>query len=188
MSNPYLKPLQPPGWTLTRSPPMAGSTPSWAMNFLTSTPATGVRVMRTSGVLVVLTGPTEVLAGTRACDDQSSNICPSGQIRSRNPRGSIRRHRRRGRGPPSLRTLRAERAGDPRKGECCDRQKDKPRDQLAKDDLPDTELGGGYQGGLRQPVPDRENYLWRAGPWGFPSGHRSIRLLVDCPLVPLRWF
>src|SRR5260221_13346126 len=112
--------------------------------------------MRTSGVLVVLTGPPEVLAGTRACDDQSSNIYPSGQIRSRNPRGSIRRHRRRGRGPPSLRTLRAERAGDPRKGECCDRQKDKPRDQLAKDDLPDTEQAAVDRHDTRHPARPRE--------------------------------
>src|SRR5258707_9664701 len=161
MSNPYLTPLQPPGWTPTQTPPMAGSTPSWAMIFLPSTPATGVRVMRTSGVLVVLTGPPEVLAGTRACDDQSSNIYPSGQIRSRNPRGSIRRHRRRGRGPPSLRTLRAERAGDPRKGECCDRQKDKPRDQLPKDDLPDTEQATLDRHATRHPVRYPESPLWR---------------------------
>jgi hypothetical protein len=44
-----LKPLQPPGWTLMRNPPLAGSTFSACMNFLTSVPATGVIVTMTSG-------------------------------------------------------------------------------------------------------------------------------------------
>ena len=57
-----MKPLQPPGYTLTRRPPTAGSTPSCCMNFMTSPPATGVTVMRTSGWLVVLTVPPACIA------------------------------------------------------------------------------------------------------------------------------
>src|SRR6185295_641827 len=45
----YLKPLQPPGCTLTRSPPTSAVTPSSSMNFLTSTPAFGVTVRSISG-------------------------------------------------------------------------------------------------------------------------------------------
>src|SRR3954469_7119805 len=49
MTRLYLKPLQPPGWTLTRNPPTSAVTPSASMNFLTSTPALGVTVRSISG-------------------------------------------------------------------------------------------------------------------------------------------
>ena len=50
MRRPYLKPLQPPGCTLTRRPPDRGIDAFLAsMNFMTSAPATGVTVIRTSG-------------------------------------------------------------------------------------------------------------------------------------------
>src|SRR3954464_8738265 len=49
MTRLYLKPLQPPGCTLTRRPPSSTVTPSASMNFLTSTPAFGVRVRSISG-------------------------------------------------------------------------------------------------------------------------------------------
>src|SRR4029077_19748301 len=49
MTRLYLKPLQPPGWTLTRSPPCSAVTPSASINFLTSTPAFGVTARSISG-------------------------------------------------------------------------------------------------------------------------------------------
>src|SRR5688500_19092796 len=49
MTRLYLKPLHPPGCTLTRSPPRSAVTPSASINFLTSTPAFGVMVRSTSG-------------------------------------------------------------------------------------------------------------------------------------------
>src|SRR6476661_1641349 len=49
MTRLYLKPLQPPGCTLTRRPPTSAVTPSASMNFLTSTPALGVTVRSISG-------------------------------------------------------------------------------------------------------------------------------------------
>src|SRR5690348_14034394 len=49
MTRLYLKPLQPPGCTLTRRPPCSTVTPSASINFLTSTPATGVTMSSISG-------------------------------------------------------------------------------------------------------------------------------------------
>src|SRR2546423_12018130 len=49
MTRLYLKPLQPPGCTLTRRTPCSTVTPSASMNFLTSTPAFGVTVKSISG-------------------------------------------------------------------------------------------------------------------------------------------
>src|SRR5687767_4288066 len=61
MSRLYLKPLHPPGWTLTRSPPISPVTPSASMNFLTSTVALSVTVSSISGVVDV---DIDVLQGT----------------------------------------------------------------------------------------------------------------------------
>src|SRR3954471_17070530 len=49
MTRLYLKPLQPPGCTLTRRPPSSAVTPSASINFLTSTPAFDVTVRSISG-------------------------------------------------------------------------------------------------------------------------------------------
>ena len=54
MSRPYLKPLQPPGCTLTRKTALVPGTPSASMNCITSVAATGVTTMARVGSCIVL--------------------------------------------------------------------------------------------------------------------------------------
>ena len=70
MRRPYLNPLQPPGWTLTRSPPVPGETPSASMNRLTSVLASGSRV--SDHIRLGLRGLGLGVAGVLRCGHRSS--------------------------------------------------------------------------------------------------------------------
>src|SRR5512147_2978815 len=70
MSKPYLKPLQPPGCTLTRRPPLSTGTPSASMNRSTSVDATGVTTIARVGSCTVLI-PNLLTVKARLGDDSS---------------------------------------------------------------------------------------------------------------------
>src|SRR5687768_9220278 len=138
----YLKPLHPPGCTLTRRPPSSAVTPSAAMNFFTSAAAPAVTVSSISGVVDV---DINVLQGThtRYCYLLTRKRCK--RRRSRDFEAALTASNRSGfrkrtrRGPRAANSRLSEGSGDPREVGCRQGKQHQSNGGFAKYQLADPE-------------------------------------------------